>query len=70
MRSLDLWTPDRQDGEPYDSITALTKEHGGRVDHMEFVIFKEQMALPQYLIYYRHAEDCWCHNCWRRWPKH
>ncbi|CAE7402136.1 Tnks [Symbiodinium sp. KB8] len=62
--------PERQDGEPYDSITALTKEHGGRVDHMEFVIFKEQMALPQYLIYYRHAEDCWCHNCWRRWPKH
>ncbi|CAE7765672.1 Tnks [Symbiodinium sp. CCMP2456] len=62
--------PERQDGEPYDSITALTREHGGRVDHMEFVIFKEQMALPQYLIYYRHAEDCWCHNCWRRWPKH
>ena len=61
--------PETQHGEPYDSITALTKEHDGVVDHMEFVIFKEQMALAQFLVYYHHDNDCWCHNCWHRWQK-
>ena len=57
--------PDRPDGSghPYDSLTAQRRVHGGQVDHMEFVIFKEQMALVQYLIYYRHEPACQCHNC-------
>ena len=61
--------PERQDGEPYDSVAAQTTEHGGRVDYMEFVIFKEQMALVQYLVYYRHDETCSCHSCRHRWPR-
>ena len=55
--------PVRSDGLPYDSLTALTKADGGQVDHMEFVIFKEQLSLVQYLVYYRHKMTCECHNC-------
>ena len=59
--------PERDDtGEPYDSLTAMTRQDGGVVDHMEFVIFKEQMALVQYMIYYRHLPACNCHNCRHR----
>ena len=61
--------PDGTDGELYDSLAAQTKENGGRVDHMEFVIFKEHMALVQYLVYYYHDWNCWCHNCRDRWDR-
>lgn len=53
----------------HDSIMAVKREHGGAVDHMEFVTYKEQNALVRYLIYYRHKSDCPCHNCiYRRRP--
>ena len=58
--------PERSDGELHESITAQAKDHGGRVDHMEFVTFEKQLSLVQYLIYYHHEDWCECHNCKRR----
>ena len=58
--------PDRISGEPFESISAVTKENGGKVDHMEFVIFDRQLALVRYLIFYRHKRQCCCHNCRHR----
>ena len=43
---------DRPDGAPYDSHTALKKDLGGSVD-MEHIIFKEQLSLTRFLIFYR-----------------
>ena len=58
--------PDRSNGDPYDSVTALTREHGGIVDHMEFVSYAKNLSLVQYQIYYRHRDACECHNCEHR----
>ena len=58
--------PERADGELYDSLTALSSEQGGAVDHMEFVIFEKNLALVRYLIHYRHCFSCTCHSCQRR----
>ena len=58
--------PERADGELYDSLTALSREQGGAVDHMEFVIFEKNLALVRYLIHYRHCFSCTCHSCQRR----
>ena len=55
--------PERENGQPYDSLSAQTRAQGGSVDHMEFVIFKDQMALLQYVIHYRHKRGCTCHTC-------
>ena len=33
--------PERENGQPYDSVSAQTRAHGGFVDHMEFVIFMQ-----------------------------
>ena len=55
---------DREDGKgPYDSHTALKRADGGCVDHMEFIIFKEQRALVRFLIFYKHKEKCECKDC-------
>ena len=59
---------DRQDGSgPHDSHTALKTVDGGCVDHMEFIIFKEQHALLRFAIFYKHKNQCKCKDCyWRR----
>ena len=55
---------DREDGKgPYDSHTALKRADGGCVDHMEFIIFKEQRALVRFVIFYKHQETCQCKDC-------
>ena len=55
---------DREDGKgPYDSHTALKRADGGCVDHMEFIMFKEQRALVRFLIFYKHKETCQCKDC-------
>ncbi len=55
---------DREDGKgPYDSHTALKRADGGCVDHMEFIIFKEQRALVRFVIFYKHKETCQCKDC-------
>ena len=58
----------RRAPEGFDSVTAEKREHGGQVDHREFVVYKEQMALVRWLIYYRHKSECDCHNCKFRGP--
>jgi len=55
--------PDQEDGTPYDSITALTRQEGGIVDMQEYVVFKEAHALPMFLVSYRHSSTCECHLC-------
>lgn len=59
---------DRQDGRgPHDSHTALKRDDGGCVDHMEFIIFKEQHSLVRFAIFYKHKNECKCKDCcWRR----
>jgi len=57
---------EREGGGVYDSHTALKKDLGGCVDHMEYVIFRDRMALVRFLIYYRHAASCNCKDCFHR----
>ena len=61
-----LRAADRPDGIPYDSHTALKKDLGGCVDHMEYIIFKEQLSLVRFLIFYRHTPKCECKDCFHR----
>ena len=61
-----LRAADRPDGAPSDSHTALKKDLGGRVDHMEYIIFKEQLSLVRFLIFYRHTPECECKDCFHR----
>ena len=58
--------PERADGELYDSLTALSREQGGAVDHMEFIIFEKSLAFVRYLVRYRHCRTCECHICQHR----
>ena len=54
----------------YESHVALPRERGGAIDHFEFIIFKEKLALVRYVISYRHKASCTCHMCRarrRRW---
>ena len=53
----------RRAPDGYDSVTAQKRSDGGVLDHREFVVYKEQMALLRWLIFYRHKTDCECHNC-------
>jgi hypothetical protein len=48
---------------PCDSVIAATRSKGGCVDLPEAMIYSEGQALPEYLIYYRHADACVCHWC-------
>ena len=49
--------PDRSNGDPYDSVAALTREHGGRrVGRMEFVSYAKNLSLVAHPIYYRHRD--------------
>ena len=64
--SQTIRAPERSNGDPFDSIAAVTKKNGGIVDHMEFVIFDRQLSLVRYLFYYRHKTACQCHNCQHR----
>lgn len=54
----------------YDSVWAVTRENGGSVDHPELMIYKEQQALPQFVITYRHEcpEHQLCAECLKRPP--
>ena len=64
-RTVQNWirAPDKPTGGPYDSITAASKDDGGAVDHMEFVVFKDPRMLVQFQVFYRHVADCSCHSC-------
>lgn len=57
---------EREGGGVYDSHTALKRDLGGCVDHMEYVIFRDRKALVRFLIYYRHEASCNCKDCFHR----
>ena len=50
----------------YDSHVAVSRAMGGVVDHLEFIVFKQQLALVRYVITYRHKASCVCHMCQAR----
>lgn len=54
----------------YDSVYADTRKNGGCVDHPELMIYKEQQALPQYVVTYIHEcpEGQLCLKCQQRPP--
>ncbi|CAE7239918.1 Parp11 [Symbiodinium natans] len=66
VRSESIRAPERENNEPYDSITVQARANRGKLDHMEFVTFDKQLSLVQYVIWYRHTQSCRCHNCKRR----
>jgi hypothetical protein len=50
----------------YDSVWAERRANGGCVDHMEMMVYKEQQALPCFLVTYRHVCDDLCSECMKR----
>lgn len=57
-----LKPPERPDGRgPLSSLVAVTRDRGGCVEHPEYIVYKETQTLPQFTIWYKHAESChWC----------
>ena len=53
--------------EGFDSVVATTRfacsAQRGCVDLPEAMVYSEGQVLPEYLIEYRHADDCACHRC-------
>lgn len=54
----------------HDSVRALTGTHWrhnqpviGTVEHPEFIVYKSEQLLPEYLITYRHRDECKCTHC-------
>ena len=57
--------PPRTSGNPgrLNSVVGLTTAAGGRLEHPEYIVYKEAQALPEYAIWYRHAAACACTHC-------
>jgi len=56
-------TKDNYPPAGYDSVVALPRSLGGRVHHLEMVVFHFLQALPVMAIYYEHLDDCECRFC-------
>lgn len=52
----------------FQSLWAECREHGGCVDHKEMMIYKEQQALPLFVVTYVHdcPADALCAECCKR----
>lgn len=52
----------------YDSVWADCLSEGGCVDHREMMVYKEQQALPLFLVTYVHEcpQECLCAECRKR----
>jgi hypothetical protein len=60
----DRHAPERPDGRgPLNSVVAATHEHGGVVEHPEFIMYSGRQTLPEYAIWYRHGSGCLCTHC-------
>lgn len=72
FRLLDDSSDSIRPPDGYDSCWADTRQNGGRVDYPELVIFKEQQALPLYVITYIHEcpPDALCSECRQRPNSH
>lgn len=56
--------PERPDGRgPLSSVAAVTHQHGGAVDHPEYIVYERRQCLPQFAIWYTHQPDCFCLRC-------
>ena len=57
--------PARTDGNMgrLNSVVGLTQAAGGRLQHPEYIVYKEAQALPEYAVWYRHAVQCACTHC-------
>ena len=57
--------PPRTSGNPgrLNSLVGLTQAAGGRLQHPEYIIYKDTQALPEFAIWYRHAAECACTHC-------
>merc|ERR1712216_591999 len=42
---------------------AATTSKGGVVEHPEFIVYDKCQALPEYAIWYKHTENCFCTHC-------
>lgn len=51
--------------DEHHSVQAIARSEGGCVDHQEYIVYKEQQALPLYVLRYRHAQTCACALCKR-----
>ena len=56
--------PERPDGRgPLSSVAAVTNQHGGAVEHPEYIVYERRQCLPQFAIWYTHQPDCFCLRC-------
>ena len=61
-----LKPPEREDGiGPLSSVVGLTRAAGGILEHPEYIVYDKAHTLPQYAIWYKHAQGCRCTNCVR-----
>ena len=59
-----LKPPERPDGRgPLSSVVGLTRAAGGVLEYPEYIVYKDTHTLPQYAIWYKHAQGCRCTNC-------
>jgi ubiquitin len=57
--------PPRTFGNPgrLNSVVGLTQAAGGKLQHPEYIVYKDTQALPEFAIWYRHAAECACTHC-------
>eukprot|EP00435_Cladocopium_sp_Y103_P071877 s118_g38.t1 len=55
--------PRRTDGSGYDAVLGEDLQHGGAMDHREYVVFRGEQVLPRYLLWYCHHDTCPCFRC-------
>ena len=56
-----------EDQPAFDSVVGEDSEHGGVLDHREYVIYNGSQAVPRYLVWYQHTDDCKCFRCRSAW---
>ena len=67
FRAMPRFHPSCSEGDDerpaFDSVVGEDTEHGGILDHREYVIYDGAQAMPRYLVWYQHCEDCRCFRC-------
>ena len=53
----------RECPEAYHAVCGENKANGGVLDCREYVIFSSEQVVPEFLIWYRHDDDCPCSRC-------
>ena len=67
FRAMPRFHPSCSEGDDerpaFDSVVGEDTEHEGILDHREYVIYNGAQAMPRYLVWYQHCEDCRCFRC-------